>query len=88
MTGMGYWTLYFRCINCGRPDSANPELVPSIRVSPDSKSGAFRPDPDGEREPVCRHCMTAANAMREAAGLEPHPIMPGAYEPGPENVLP
>jgi hypothetical protein len=34
---------------------------------------------NGLREPVCRPCMDIVNAKRAAAGLEPHPILDGAY---------
>lgn len=35
----------------------------------------------------CAPCMAAANAKREALGLNPHPINPDAYEPLPEQEL-
>ena len=35
----------------------------------------------------CGPCMAAANAKREALGLNPHPIHPEAYEPLPEQEL-
>jgi hypothetical protein len=64
---MGFMTAMAPCFGCGRVFGFNPERVPSIRV-------------DGVRQPVCEDCMERANAQREAQGLEPHPIMPGAYE--------
>ena len=57
------------CWSCGNVFSFNADKVPSVR------------NERGVREPVCANCMKRANALREAAGLEPHPILPGAYEP-------
>ena len=61
------------CICCGEVFRFNPHSVPSTS------------EITGQREPVCRTCMTIANAKRKAMGLEPHPILPDAYEPLPEN---
>jgi hypothetical protein len=56
------------CCVCHRLCTFNPELVPSIRVN-------------GEREPVCADCIASANPKRQAAGLPPFVVLPGAYEP-------
>ncbi len=64
-----------RCISCGRTFGFNPGKVPSVRVA-------------GQREPVCESCMTAANAVRVSRGLPELPVLPGAYEPSPEEDLP
>lgn len=37
--------------------------------------------PSFRGEPVCADCMARVNTKREAMGLAPHPILPGAYEP-------
>jgi hypothetical protein len=71
---MGYVTLIATCCVCKRPFGCNPHKVPSIRI-------------DGERQPVCETCMNKANAVRVERGLPPHPIMPDAYEPLPEEML-
>jgi hypothetical protein len=55
------------CCICGGVFGFNPDRVPSLRVR-------------GEREPVCRDCMVAANAIREIAGLQPLVILDGAYD--------
>lgn len=57
------------CWSCGQLFSFAPELVPSIR------------DEQGERQPVCRTCIEAANPRRIAGGLDPIVPLPGAYEP-------
>jgi hypothetical protein len=73
---MGYLFVYSACIACRRDFFYNPERVPSIRVD-----AAGRPSPTGSREPVCPSCMDLWNARRRAAGLDPYPILPGAYDP-------
>lgn len=65
---MAWETVTGPCFACGRLFTFNAERVPSIRI-------------EGVRRPVCWECMAAANAKREAQGLAPHPILPGAYEP-------
>lgn len=71
---MGYVIAMAPCLACGKVFSFNPLRVPSHRVN-------------GMLEPVCKACMTLVNAKREAMGLEPHPIMEGAYEPAGEDEL-
>lgn len=56
------------CWSCGRTFAFSAERVPSILI-------------EGVRQPVCRACMELANAKRIEAGRDPHPILPGAYEP-------
>ena len=41
----------------------------------------------GQREPICEDCMRALNAKRRQMGLEPFHILPGAYDPLPEEEL-
>jgi hypothetical protein len=55
------------CLVCRNAFSYNPELVPSLRVN-------------GVRQPICRDCIELANKMRVERGLNPHPVLPGAYE--------
>lgn len=69
---MGWMYVLGECWSCGRLFGFNAERVPSIRVQ-------------GERQPVCRHCMERANMRRVAAGLEPLEILPGAYDPSEES---
>jgi hypothetical protein len=59
---------YGPCVGCGRVFGYNPIHVPSIRIN-------------GEREPICRECIEAANPVRIANGLEPCVIHPEAYSP-------
>lgn len=68
---MAWMIVHGHCINCGYLFSFNPELVPSIRVK-------------GEREPVCKDCITRANEARKLAGHSLFWIHPDAY--GPQEV--
>ncbi len=70
----GYVMAYGACWSCGLPFSFNPHRVPSLRV-------------DDVRQPVCSTCMVFANKKRVEMGLEPHPILPDAYEALPEGEL-
>jgi hypothetical protein len=65
---MAYMLCVGHCICCKRVFSFNPDRVPSTRAI------------TGSKEPVCQLCMAMLNAKRQAAGLEPFPIMPGAYD--------
>ena len=62
------------CANCRRMFSFNPHLVPSIRVN-------------GKKEPVCQICIDFANPKRKENGMPEFTVMPGAYEPMPEEEL-
>ena len=59
------------CIVCGLLFTSNPDLVPVVVL-------------DGERHPICRSCVEAANPERIKRGLDPIVIRPGAYDPAPE----
>lgn len=65
---MGWMLASSHCIGCRMIFSYNPNRVPSILVN-------------GEREPVCRSCVEAANPERIKKGLEPFTIRADAYEP-------
>lgn len=69
---MAYMTLIACCFSCKRTFTCNPHLVPSL---PASVTGT------GEKEPVCKACVEAANPTRIAKGLDPITILPGAYDP-------
>jgi hypothetical protein len=71
----GFVTAMSPCITCGKVFSYNPHKVPS--------SSAIT----GKREPVCQGCMNLINAKRQGMGLDPFPILPGAYDPMPEAEL-
>lgn len=71
---MGFALCTGSCAACHRLFMFNPVRVPSVRVN-------------GEREPVCRACMDAANAERKSRGLEPFPIADDAYEAVDESEL-
>lgn len=43
--------------------------------------------PSYQGEPICRDCVEQANALRRERGLQPHDILPDAYEPIPETEL-
>lgn len=80
----GYVFILGPCIACGRVFSFNPDLVPSIPVGPGpgGRPEPRHPDAGGRREPVCEACVTRANPLRVANGLDPIEILPGAYEAG------
>lgn len=65
---MGYMLAYGFCFSCKHPFSFNPHYVPSLRW-------------EGERQPICRHCIDLANVTRKANGIAPHVIHPNAFEP-------
>jgi len=70
---MTQWAIVIgECAACHKPFTFNPHLVPSVRVN-------------GVREPICRNCINIANQRRQAAGVELIQILPGAYDPLPEN---
>jgi hypothetical protein len=71
---MGYYTMYGACLVCHRLFTFNPMRVPSIRVN-------------GIRQPVCLDCMTRANDVRQAKGLDPLPILDGAYDAADESEM-
>ncbi len=43
--------------------------------------------PSVKGEPICAACIVAANRIRDARGLEPFHVLPGAYEPCEEGEL-
>jgi hypothetical protein len=70
----GYAVAVAPCCSCRRSFTFNPHRVPSLRIN-------------GKREPICRGCVDAANQTRVKQGLEPHPILPDAYEAIPISEL-
>ena len=70
----GYVFVVSPCFGCGNPFTYNPHRVPSIRVK-------------GAREPECQNCVNRVNPRREKNGLDPIAVLPGAYEPMPEQDL-
>jgi len=72
---MGWAFVISKCFTCHHTFAYNPLKVPSLRI-------------DGVREPICRGCLETANQFRVANGDPPHPILPGAYDPMPEEELP
>ena len=64
------------CGICRGVFTFNPERVPSMRMDQ-----AGRPDPNGQKEPICSGCMALLNGKRKVLGLPPFEILPGAYEP-------
>ena len=65
---MGYLMVFGNCWSCGALFGFHPERVPSIIV-------------EGEREPICRACIEAANPQRRELGLPEWVIHPDSYEP-------
>lgn len=55
------------CFGCNQPFTCNPVRVP-VCVH------------DGDRHPVCAHCVIRVNPQRVKMGLEPIVPLPGAYE--------
>ena len=76
---MGYVFLMFNCIACRRPETGNPDRVPSVRCRR-GEDGGLVLDEAAPREPLCRICADLINANRKEQGLEPFPIPPDAYE--------
>ena len=64
----GYMFVLGPCAGCGTVFAFNADLVPSVRVN-------------GQREPICAACVTAANPIRRAHGLDPIVVHPDAYQP-------
>ena len=64
---MGYVFALSACCGCGRLFTYSPVRVPSVMVN-------------GTREPICEDCVRVANPRRIANGLEPIPVLPGAYD--------
>jgi hypothetical protein len=71
---MGYVTAMAPCFSCGRLFSFNPVHVPSIIVN-------------GRREPICRSCVTRANAMRERNGMPLIVPLDDAYDACDESEI-
>jgi len=72
---MGYLMLYTACGACGATMLCNPDKVPSLR-----------PGGEGEKLPLCRNCFERWNDIhRRQKGLEPVPLLDGAYEAAPET---
>ena len=65
------------CWACGTVFAFNPERVPSISID-----GRGQPclEGQGTKRPLCRDCVNQANQERATLGLDPIPILPGAYE--------
>lgn len=62
-----------QCIACGALISFNPHKVPSLTV-------------EGRRQPICKVCHEKWNKIhRVDQGLEPIPVLEGAYEPVDES---
>lgn len=78
---MGYAYCTSACCGCHRVFSYNPVRVPSVRM----KDG--KPDPDGDREPICQDCVERVNPRRIANGLEPITYAADAYEPCDESEI-
>lgn len=70
----GYAFIVGECATCHCTFTFHPHKVPSVRI-------------DGERKPLCRNCVEAANPVRIRKGLDPIEILPNAYEACPENEL-
>ena len=68
---MAYMLCLGRCYTCHQFFHFNPDLVPSLPANLTST---------GEKEPVCRGCILAANPKRIKNGLPPIQILPGAYD--------
>jgi len=64
---MGFMSVIGDCFGCKRQFAFNAERVPSIPYN-------------GTKEPVCANCVAIVNPRREANGLAPIIILPGAYD--------
>lgn len=72
---MGYVLVTGSCICCKRVICFSPTKVPSLPIN-------------GQREPICRECIVAANVVRKEKGLTEIRILPGAYDADDENEVP
>ena len=72
---------FSNCCACGNTFKFHPNLVPSLRMT----DGL--PDPNGQRTPVCKNCVIAANERRAKTGHALIPILPGAYEEADEHSI-
>ena len=70
------YIMFGPCWSCGRIIGFNPEKVPSIPVGEDG-----HPAIGGDRKPLCRDCVEAANVIRRAEGGPVWTIDDDAYEP-------
>ncbi len=81
---MGYMVVMSACFGCRRIFSYNPDLVPSIKVSPNPDQTDAYPwvsDPvNGTPYPICADCVERVNPIRVAGGLEPIVPHPDAYK--------
>jgi len=59
----GFYTVTGVCFGCERIFSFHPHKVPSIRI----KDG--KPDPAGDRQPICKECIDRINPIRKKNGL-------------------
>lgn len=60
-----YTTLYAHCIRCKKLFMSNPDLVPTIRLTPES-----------EKEPLCKTCYEFLREFQKKLGLLIWPEMP------------
>ena len=65
---MPYMQAFGDCIICGQLFAFNPLTVPSTSAL------------TGDREPICRGCMTVINEKRVAQGLKPFEVAADAYD--------
>jgi len=82
---MGYVFAMGRCVACPAIISFHPNKVPSIRVR--WENGRAIPDPNGQREPLCRSCAEAIYARVRERGETPPEIAPDAYDACSEEEL-
>ena len=73
---MGFVLATGQCLTCKALFSFNPLKVPSSTAL------------TGEREPICKRCIEYINLRRIDKGLEPFPILAGAYDAADESELP
>lgn len=64
---MGAMVVFGTCYGCGRTFMFNATKVPSVSA-------------DGKRQPICGDCVARINPIREAKGLDPIRVLPGAYD--------
>lgn len=79
---MGFLTAMSPCCACERVFSYNPNRVPSVRIDHTGRLSSA-----GERRPICEECIGHINVARAEKGLQPFPILPGAYEPAEEGEI-
>jgi hypothetical protein len=68
------------CGGCDAVFTSDPDRVPCFPVNRSKPRGVVtRLDPAGKKQPFCRECFKATNALRAEAGLPPNQHLRDAW---------